>query len=169
VREKIEEKTEEEGDISDVEGPWEGFSHAQLEKVEKVLRWKEVGPLPGKARYLGGSERNQRRKKAEERERQETAKSCLKISQMWATSTSHPLSQESSPQPSPPADQKMTLEEAVERLEEITKRQARDLLSNYQFSRFLSLRLYFTYLRQGAGKMDASLKVSQDFGLGMQG
>jgi len=152
-KQKMEEEKRDEGD------QWEGFSTVEVEKVEQEflrLKWKEPPSLPGKASYAGDSERNQRRKRAEEREKQETAKGCLKISQMWSSSSA-------SSAPASSTVQKMTLEEGLEKLEVMTRGRSRELISNLQYSRFLTLRLFFTYLKQGEKKEVASIRVSRDF------
>jgi len=158
--EEVREEMMEEEDV------WEGFSNEEIEEVEKeigkVLRWKEVKTEkpPGKARYLGDSERSLRRKKVQEREKQEEAKGCKKITQMFQPIIPSPAA----PPPSN-AETKMELEEALEELEKITggRSNKNSEISKYDFSRYLSLRLYFSYVLDGMGKMKASEKVAKEF------
>ena len=130
--------------------------------LSEELKWNEsVGHTPRVVVYHGDSLRTQQRKKAEEKKRVESMAGSKNLSSFFSSSSSH---EEEVPEQS---RNLLTIEDAIERLEEETEIgksvSENESIEPYQLLRFLTLKVYFRKFLVGEKKMAASVLVASEF------
>jgi len=140
----------------------EEMSAQELEEIEvrfsAALKLKEVDKLPKSPYNLGGSKRDQERKKHEAKELAKAAEGCVKITSFVSLRNAKEKEKEKEVVERPA--KKMKMGEAREKLAENNFVSKSDSGNIHERLRFLSLDQYFGNLEEGQAKVEASLEVA---------